>query len=272
MTTTTLASMQQAFAAALLDVECVAPLLPLFKGQAENTRACFATYRGNQIALWQQTCANAYPVLQQLLGTDFFNDLARMYGQSHSSHSGNLADFGAELPDFISTLESCRPYPYLTDVARLEWCVHRAYYLPHQPAASLKQLASFAPEHLGDLHFRLQPCCALLNSAFATGPIWQAHQPVAGELPADWQQPSGCLIWRPDWTDGWRVQVDCISPGAMIALQSLSDGATLGTALEAAMETEPTFAFQPALADWFGKQLFSHIELHQENIHHDAST
>src|SRR4051812_27929394 len=102
-----LETLQQTFANGLLDVDCIEPALAIFKGNYDLNRERFAYYRGNIIAIWQQACAGAYPVLQQLVGEEFFNDLARVYGLIHGSQSGNLADFGESLPNFIGTLEHC---------------------------------------------------------------------------------------------------------------------------------------------------------------------
>jgi hypothetical protein len=254
-----LESLQELFANALIDLNMVEPALVTFKGSPELNRERFAFYRGNIAAIWQQSCANAYPVLQQLLGIEFFGDLTRAYGLAHPSQSGNLTEFGAAMPGFIGTLENCRAYPYLKDVAALEWLVHRAYYLKHEDGVTLTHLAAVPSEHLGDVQCQLQPGCFLFKSPWSISDIWQAHQKEAVIFPDDLTRKTYCLVWRQDWQAGWKVQVSHLSAASYQALQALKEGETLGTAFEKALEEDPEFAVQTELADWFHKQLLISI-------------
>lgn len=256
-----LENLQHTFASGLLDINCVEPALALLKGNQELNRERFAYYRGNITAIWQQTCAGAYPVLQQLVGERFFDALTRAYGLAHASQSGNLTDFGASLSTYISTLENCRDAPYLADLAALEWHVHRTYYLEQSTPITLAQLAAFPLEQLPELHLTLQANSALFQSPWAVADIWQAHQDIDVDtpMPKELANPSYCLIWRPHGLTNWKVQVSSISAASYAALQTLTEGKTLGTALESALEQDPEFAIQTELADWFNKQLFKTI-------------
>lgn len=258
---TDLTSLQHDFASAFLNVDLVYPATGVFKGNPAINQERFALYRGNIIAIWQQSCANAYPVLQQLVGAAFFDELARAYGQKHPSLSGNLSEFGAEFGQFISGLDNCRDYPYLGAVAELEWQVHQAYFLAHHSPASLAQLGAFPAEQLANLRFEFQPGCAVLKSDWAITDIWQAHQLAQVTMPEQLNQTNYCLIWRPDWDVSWNVQVQRISAATFAALQGLSRGETLGSSLELALACDTEFAIQAELADWFNKQLFCTVTL-----------
>jgi len=253
---------QADFARALLDVDEVDSALATFKGNPDLNRERFALYRGNIIAIWQQTLAGAYPVLRQLTGTDFFADLVRCYATRHPSQSGNLAELGSGLPDFIATLDNCRAYPYLADVAALEWLVHQAYYSAHCNPVTLAELAAVPTEELATIRCRLQPCCALMKSEWECAAIWSAHQSEDVNFPGQPENPVCCLIWRPDWQSSWRVQVSPISEASYVALSALQNGATLGEALELALNADPTFAVQAELADWLHRQLITSITTH----------
>jgi hypothetical protein len=256
-----LSLLQHDFASALINVDMVQPALTMFKGDPALNLERFAQYRGSIIGLWQQTLTNAFPVLRQLVGDDFFDTLARIYGEKHPSQSGNLSEYGHLLPQFIDSLENCRAYPYLSDVARLEWAVHRAYYLEHHAPATLADLVSFPSEQVSNVRFQIQPCCALLTSPWAIADIWQAHQANGTAFPNDLAQANACLIWRPDSQTSWRVQVSELSPANYAALALLASGVCLGQALEAALEQDPEFQIQTALADWFNQQIFSQLSL-----------
>ena len=62
-------------------------------------------YRNNLFESLTAALAAVYPVTQQLVGEDFFRALARRFIPAFPSRSGNLHDFGAELPAFIRGFE-----------------------------------------------------------------------------------------------------------------------------------------------------------------------
>src|SRR5689334_21117181 len=85
---------QRGFAAALLGTAAVPGGLQV--------------YRNNVFASLTEALAAVYPVVKRLVGEPFFNQLARRFIRRHPSRSGNLHDFGAELPAFIATLAETR--------------------------------------------------------------------------------------------------------------------------------------------------------------------
>ena len=263
---TGLADLQNTFTNALLDVNLASEALETFKGDPELNRDRFAFYRGNITAIWQQSCASAFPVLRQLVGADFFDDLCKAYGHMYPSQSGNLNEFGASMAEFIGTLDNCRAFPYLSDVAKLEWQVHRVYYAKHRKAVTLAEFAAVPMTNLGDLICVLQPCSALLNSTWPIHAIWHAHQTEQPTLPAELAAPSSCLVWRLPWTSGWKVQVRELSPASYQALNALQRGETLGDAVEQAFTIDSNFAFQNELAEWLNMQLIISISTHQQSI------
>lgn len=105
--------------------------------------AGLAVYRNNYRVGLIDTLAFIYPVCRQLVGEDFFSGLARAFIGGHPSHSGNLHLYGAGFGDFIAGFEHARELPYLADVARLEWRVHRAYYAADAAPVDSAALAAF---------------------------------------------------------------------------------------------------------------------------------
>lgn len=265
-----LAQLQQDFVQGVLDHDEQAPILSAIKTvginlQSEQRLHNLALYRGNLTQHWRDSLVNAYPVLKQLVGAAFFDDLAVAYGRQYPSLSGNLTHFGEQVADFITSLSSCAAYPYLVDVARLEWLVHQSYFLAQHTPIDLNTLAQFAPEELGNLHFDLQPSCFLLQSTWAVVDIWQAHQAEdKSDLNNDLQQAQCALIWRNSY-NRWRVNVSVISSAEYAALTALKNKATLGDAINealqvAAMDDVP-FDFQNSLASWMAQQIFYHTTI-----------
>lgn len=236
---------QQEFAAALFDPAQEAAVQARFRAGQDGRR--FGLYRGNLTATWDKTLANAYPVIRMLVGEEFFGGLSRAYGHAQPSDNADLNQFGAHFAAFLASFPHTAQLPYLPDMARLEWAVHRAHYAPAAEAISAGQLAALPPERLEGRTMTLHPACSLHASAWAVVPLWLAHQPAANlDFPATVDQASYGIVLRPRW----QTRLLPLSPAAHAALARLAAGATFGAALDAAFELDERFDIAGQLGLW----------------------
>lgn len=224
--------------------------------------AGLAVYRNNYRVGLMDTLAYAYPVLGQLVGEEFFSALAREYVKRHASHSGNLHRYGEAFGDFLDTFEHVQQLPYLADVARLEWQVHRAYYAADGAAPDLAALSAMLPEHWGELRFALADDVALIASPWPVATLWLAHQPDSGvALPQHLDgHAESALVTR---TAG-IVRVETVTPAPAAFLLALQHGATLEAATDAALEQDATFDLQATLGMLFGRAMVGAIQTQGE--------
>lgn len=220
--------------------------------------AGLAVYRNNYRVGLIDTLAFIYPVCRQLVGEDFFSGLARAFIGGHPSHSGNLHLYGAGFGDFIAGFEHARELPYLADVARLEWRVHRAYYAADAAPVDSAALVAFPQQRWGELRLRPLPDVAALLSRWPAASIWLAHQRQPVELDVDLhRQPEATLVYR---LQG-RVQVEIVGPGLAALLQAFLDGAMLESAVEQALAAEADFDLQAGLLRLFQQRLIQDLTL-----------
>lgn len=239
-----LAGVQGRFADALLQPAAEDALLAQFKCASHAQR--FALYRGNLTATWNKTLSHAYPVLRALVGEEFFGGLARAYGRAHPSRSGDLNRFGADFADFLARFPHAADWPYLPDMARLEWALHRAHYAPDAQALDPDAIAALGPQRLETATLRLHPACRLLASAWATVPLWRAHQEGGPAFPPQMALDSYGLIVRPQWA----AQVLPLSKAEHAALSVLAAGGDFGAALDAAFDIDEGFDVGTHLRQW----------------------
>jgi len=239
------------FAKALLDPG-QAPTA-LFRGPPERNVRRFALYRGNLTANWERTLANAYPVLRQVVGEEFFRALARDYGRQVPSVSGDLNQLGEGLAAFLENFGATRAYPYFPDLARLEWAVHCTH---HAADARALAPADLNASTLAGGRFHLRAGQTLLASPWAIVDLWQAHQdPPGAAIPAEIAQPCRALVFRSEW----RVRVRGLGLGEWTALHALQDGAPLPAALEDGMDADPGFDPGGALQAWLEQRLLGPV-------------
>ncbi len=249
------AQAQQLFGDGLLNPAHEAYALAQLKGahDAEGQRYRYALYRGNLTVTWEKTLSNAYPVLRMLVGEEFFGGLSRAYGAAYPSGSGDLNLFGADFADFLTDFPHVADWPYLPDMARWEWALHRAHYAPDAPAMTAAALAAFTPEQMERARFQLHPACRLLASEWAILPLWQAHQGNAEDapFPANLREASFAVVARPLWKSQ-VLPLDAANHGALAAMAS---GAEFGGALDIAFEIDPAFDFGASLGRWLAQGL-----------------
>jgi hypothetical protein len=244
-------AIQQAFGAALFDGAREAALAPLLKGDPRR----FGIYRGNLGAHWSRALSSAYPVLRRLVGDEFFDALARVYGRAHPAVDPDLNRFGDVLPDFLAGFAPAADYPYLPDVARLEWAVHEAWFAPDAdgPPATL---AGLAPDAFEAARAVLHPSLRLHASPWATAALWHAHQDGGPDFPDVLRADTHALVLRPRFD----VRVEAIGAAEHAALSRLARRDTFGAALDAAFDVDGDFDVAAHLRRWLDRGIVTKIE------------
>ena len=109
----------------------------------------------------------------------FFDFAADAYIRRHPPSGPCLFEYGATLPDFLATFPPCADYPYLPDVARLEWAMNAALHADDATPIPRTLLAGVAAGDLGRLVLEMDPAVAWLRSDWPIDRIWSANQPSA---------------------------------------------------------------------------------------------
>lgn len=238
---------QADFAAALVDAGAAPGCVASLAGGDARTLERLALYRGNVGAAWEKALANAFPVVRALVGEEFFAALARAYGRTHPSSSGDLNRFGDRFAGFVAAFEHTQVLPYLGDVAALEWAVHRAHYAADTPALTRDRIAALPAGDLLGTRFGVHPACTWMESAFPIASIWLAHQPQSAvPLPDAIDRGEAALVARPLW----RVEVRPSGAGEIAALEQLRAGADMEASIAAGLGADPAFDFPKALVRW----------------------
>jgi hypothetical protein len=216
-------------------------------GQPADRAAGLRAYRANAQAIAERALCAAYPVLTQLVGEETMAALARDLWREHPPTRGDLAWFGAELPGQLTATLELAEVPYLADVARLEWAVHRAHTAADPPdgAPDLQALASGDAEALG---VRFVDGSACITSAWPVLTIWRVHQAPAGNEPDLGPAREALAAGQGEvaWIGrrGHRVDVVALTPAECAFNQELLAGRALGPALARVSARHPEFSFE----------------------------
>jgi hypothetical protein len=245
-------SNQADFAAALLDPQRPCPD-GLISANGADPASRFSVYRNNVQSSLINALADSYPVVQQLVGDEFFRAMAGIHVQNSPPTSPLMNSYGHDLATFIEGFAPAASVPYLADVARLERLRVMAYHAADaQPLGPERIATALAdPQSLSELTVTLHPSLHLLNSAFAVIAIWAAHQQQATLAGIDLNLGQRALVLR----NGLDVEVFAIDHGASVFIQHLQNGQSLMQALEAA----PAFDLGQTLALLISRNAITHL-------------
>lgn len=212
-------------------------------------------YRNNYRGNLHDALAGAYPVIEQLVGKDFFRMLTRQFIGRHHSVSGNLHHYGAEMADFVAEFAPAQDLEYLADVASLEWACHCAYFSPDADTLDFVRLSRIPQEHHPDLVLITHPAIHVVPSRFPVAEIWQAHQPGApGDFHIELDSgPCNVLVSR----KADVVLVNEISGADHEWLTRIKAGNTLGDATAGTLERYPEFDLQSVLPAMVSRGVFA---------------
>jgi len=210
-----------------------------------DARTELLIYRNNLHEGFCKALALEFPVIQRLVGADYFRQLGCDFIHAHPSRGGDLHAIGAPFPQYLRDRFAGTEYAYLPDVAELEWAYEQAAIAADAAMFDVRSLAHIAPDSYGELRFSLHPACYLVSSIYPILRIWQVNQAdVDADLTVDLSTGPDHIVTR---RAGLRVELVRISPGEFRLLQCFARNATLGEALTMLQRDDPAFDLGAAL-------------------------
>lgn len=201
----------------------------------------FAVYRNNVAVSLAEALASRFPVIQRLVGAEFFAAMARIYAESHRPETPVLLEWGGSFPGFLAGFEPLADYPYMSDVARLEYARGLAFHAADAPPANPARLAGADPS---GLVLRLHPSVQVLRLTHPAVSIWRQNQPGTTPQGLTLAAPEIALVLR---DPSFNVPVSTVTPAEAAMIDHIRQGATLTTAAEMALWADPTFDPQPLI-------------------------
>jgi Putative DNA-binding domain len=252
-----LRDLQSRFDRALFDdaPDAVAPWIRVCgvdeeRGGDLDSCARLAIYRNNLREGFIKALALEFPVIERLVGNDYFRQLALEFLAEYPSRAGDLHPIGEPFPQYLRLRFGETPYAYLPDVAALEWAYQQALVAADAPLFDLATLREIPQETYGRLRFTLHPACGLMRSPYPVMRIWAANQPhAAGDEAVDLSSGAEFILIR---RAAEGVEMRSIAAAHFAILDAFSLGASLADALETALAIDPDFDLGEALRCFIG--------------------
>lgn len=220
---------QQEFASALLDPEAPVPG-GIVDPEGRPAPKRFAVYRNNVTVSLVEALAVAFPVVEKIVGPEFFAAMAREYVRSEPPASPLLMFYGSTFPRFLARFEPVAHLTYLPDMASLEQMRRHAYHAADVRPLAPDFLASIAPEALDTVQVTLHPAVQILRSNHPVLSMWRWNTPSdpAQEIALP-ETGEDVLVSRPKF----EVEMRALPPGGADFLEALQTQKPLNEAAQA---------------------------------------
>lgn len=196
-------------------------------------------YRNDYIARMHSALGANYPILWKIVGDEAFQTLADLYRQTWTSPTWNLNNYGEHLAHLLleeSTLNFRTNYPFLIDLAKLEW-QSQDYFNEALPSNAMLHLPQSEEELSGA---KLHPNLRLMTSEFQIPAIYRAAQNNEEQIPADWHEPSYYFLSKKDFI----VQLEDLNQSQFELLSLWKNFRTLSETLNHLESGDPEYAHQ----------------------------
>ena len=227
-------------------------------------------YRRNLLATAQQALSISFPTVFALLDSDIAEDIVQQYLRVSPPSQGDWTQWGESFADFIATTKVGNIYPYLTDCATVDWCVHCALHGIDQTLVqtSLQVLSDSEPEHI---FIEFNQNVKVLKTIYPLTDIFDAHH-HRDESQRDIAMKSAqqalltkpteqvVMIYRPEFQPKVKTLTD--SDGAFML--NLLSGQSLEQSLNIANDTSKSMSKSMSKSDSnfsFEQWLITAIEL-----------
>jgi hypothetical protein len=170
-----------------------------------------------------------FPRVAAILGAERFGAVVRRYLARHPSTHPSVRHVGGCFAEFLAEIPETKRWPFLSDLARLEWSRLAVFDAPDAPALHLDDLRAIAPDEWPRLTLEMVPAVRSERFAWPVHDLWATvdERPDEPAHPAD----THLRIWR----DGFRVYQASMDACERRAFESVGAGesfATMCAALE----------------------------------------
>ena len=148
---------------------------------AERALARLRVYQSTLRGNFADALRSTFPVVERLVGADYFRQTAREFQRLHPSRAGDLSTIGELFPAYLRAVHR-DTFEYLADVARLEWLIHESLLAPEHAPLDVQRLGGVPPSAYPKLRFRCHPALRLFDSRYPALRIWEANV-ASAEVP-----------------------------------------------------------------------------------------
>ncbi len=207
-----------------------------------------SVYANGYPARVHEALGEVFEAVRRAVGVELFGELTHAYARKHAPNDSdyNLNNVGCEFAVFLSKNPVLKKFPFLTDLARLEWQVWQAFHAFDEKPARQQDIAKVAARDWEKARFIFQPSVSLVIADWDIFNLWkEKNNEKSGVLPTT-RKKQYLLVGRSEE----KIRVETLEPKAYFLAKGLLQGRRLGDVCEtlAGQVKDPS---QINIAAWF---------------------
>ena len=188
-----------------------------------------------------------FPAVRKLLETcpegDRFRGVVAEYLAHHPSRSPNIVDLGRSFPGFLATHELNGRFPFLAELATVEWLMLEAFYAESVPPIDAAALAAIPPERWPEATFELDPSVRAFEARGPIDALWRALVSAEGDGVPDFEERPGLLLV---FREGADCRAQFLEADQRGVFEGLRQGRSLGDVFDSLTADAPVM-------EWFSE-------------------
>lgn len=212
-------------------------------------------YKNNIFISLTEALSQTFPVVEKLVGEDFFAFTAKTFIKERPPIQGPLFEYGNQFPDFLKSFEPASSLPYLPDIAHLEWAMNTSFHAENISPINATDLSQFSDDEFSNLLFKLHPSFRIINSEYPIYDIWLLNQDDTDEMEIDLAKASNVIIFRPDD----QVLAKEISNDTSLFIKALQINENIEKSYISVAQINPEFDAAMAMVELLSIGIFSNV-------------
>ena len=208
-----------------------------------------------------ESLGSDFEAVKRALGEGRFRSLAAEYLAQTPSRSWNITDLGSGFPGFVKTHAPSLEFPFLPDLAELEWAVVRCLLTGRLPPFDPGPLEKASPEEWARAKLVLDPSVVLLDFDWPVHTLWLRRKTAGKKGQGGLSKPRATrlAVYR---DDDW-VSLRSLGPLEKKALGMIAEGLSLGAVCDglarlAGKKSPPDV--QAWFSEWAGLGIIKKVE------------
>jgi hypothetical protein len=208
-----------------------------------------------------EAVGSTFSSVRNVIGADEFHDLARAYLVKYPSRFKSIDDIGGHLAVFLKKTALIKRFPFLSDLAAVEWAAHQAFFADDEPAFQPKRFKNIQPDTWLQATLRLHGSVRLLRTDWPVNELWREDGQWASQKIRRFKKARHFYLIHRNATDKF-VRMPEITSAQFQLLTSLYAGRTLRRALsKLPASVDKSGALQTWFQAWFEDGIVSDIRL-----------
>ncbi|MGH7197193.1 MAG: MNIO family bufferin maturase [Candidatus Omnitrophota bacterium] len=206
----------------------------------------------------RESLAEVFDAVHHVLGDERFKEVSFAYADKFGAEDYNLNYAGRHFAEYLADSAFRKNFPFLADLAKLEWLIWEAFHAFDGPPLSPERIAGIPLEEWEGARIRFQPSVQLVSSVWPVLDVWRARKDDPGKVKIDGTQSQRVLVGR----SGLEVRCEPLKENQYRLLEALLAGKSLGEACEelAGLEGSEELPITAWFSGWLSSGLIAGCE------------